>query len=331
MAQFYLPDRNRTKEMRYRMGFALADLAYEYPKIVALDADLRSSTGLHIFEHFHPARLIKVGIAEQNLISVAAGYSQEGYIPFPCTFDAFSRRFMDQLYITVAYSNFNVKVLGAYAGLFTGKSGATHQSDKELGFLLRVPNLVVIEPGCTLELAQALRIGVETPGPFYFRIVRCEVEANEVFEGYRFQVGKGVTVLDQGNDVGLVTTGYMIKTARLAAGKLAQEGLGVRIDHHPSLKPFDRDLLYDMAKKVSAIVTLENHCVSGGLYSLVAEALAQRGIGVPVGAIGTDPNDFIHTGHVNDLLHRYRMTSDDVVTVARETVGGRRASAAGAV
>ncbi len=331
MAQFYLPDRNRTKEMRYQMGFALADLAYEYPKIVALDADLRSSTGLHIFEHFHPARLIKVGIAEQNLISVAAGYSQEGYIPFPCTFDAFSRRFMDQLYITVAYSNFNVKVLGAYAGLFTGKSGATHQSDKELGFLLRVPNLVVIEPGCTLELAQALRVGVETPGPFYFRIVRCEVEPNEVFEGYRFQVGKGVTVLDQGNDVGLVTTGYMIKTARLAAGKLAQAGFGVCIDHHPSLKPFDRDLLYDMAKRVSAIVTLENHCVSGGLYSLVAEALAQRGIGVPVGAIGTDPNDFIHTGHVNDLLHRYRMTSDDVVTVARETLGGRHASAAGAV
>jgi len=330
MAQFYLPDRNETKEMRYQMGFALADLAYEYPKIVALDADLRSSTGLHIFEYYHPARLIKVGIAEQNLISVAAGYSQEGYIPFPCTFDAFSRRFMDQLYITVAYSNFNVKVLGAYAGLFTGKSGATHQSDKELGFLLRVPNLVVIEPGCILELKQALRVGVETPGPFYFRIVRCEVETNEIFEGYQFQPGKGVTVLDHGTDVGLVTTGYMIRTARIAAGKLAPRGIGVRIDHHPSLKPFDRDLLYDMAQKVSAIVTLENHCVSGGLYSLVAEALAHRGIGVPVAAVGTDPEDFIHTGHVNDLLHRYRMTSDDVVAVACDTLRGRCPSAVGA-
>ena len=250
MAQFYLPDRNQTKEMRYQMGFALADLAYEYPKIVALDADLRSSTGLHIFEHYHPARSIKVGIAEQNLISVAAGYSQEGYIPFPCTFDAFSRRFMDQLYITVAYSNFNVKVLGAYAGLFTGKSGVTYQSDKELGFLLRIPNLVVIEPGCILELAQALRVGVETPGPFYFRIVRCEVETNEIFEGYQFRPGKGVTVLDGGTDVGLVTTGYMIRTARIAAGKLAQRGVGVRIDHHPSLKPFHRELLHDMAQKV---------------------------------------------------------------------------------
>ena len=316
MAQFYLPDRNETKEMRYQMGFVLADLAYEYPKIVALDADLRSSTGLHIFEHYHPAKLIKSGIAEQNLISLAAGYSQEGYIPFPCTFDAFSRRFMDQLYITVAYSRFNVKILGAYAGLFTGKSGATHQSDKELGFILRIPNLTVIEPGCNLEMAQALRAGVETQGPFYFRLVRCEVEDNEIYEGYQFKIGKGVTVSDTGGDVGLVTTGYMIRTAHAAARKLVQKGIGVRIDHHPSLKPFDRELLYDMARKVSCIVTMENHCTSGGLYSLVAEALVEKGIGLRVGAIGTDPNDYIHTGHVNDLLYHYKMTSNDVVEKA---------------
>lgn len=320
MAQFYLPDRATTKEMRYQMGYALADLAYEYPKIVALDADLRSSTGLHIFEHYHPAKLVKAGIAEQNLIAMAAGYSQEGYVPFPCTFDAFSRRYMDHLYITVAYSNFNVKILGTYAGLFTGKSGATHQSDKELSFLLRVPNLTVIEPGCNVELAQALRVGVETPGPFYFRIVRCEVEDNELYDGYQFKVGKGTTAYDEGSDVGFVTTGFMIKTARRAAEKLRQKGVGVRIDHHPSLKPFDRELLYDLARKVSCIVTLENHCVSGGLYSLVAEALVARGIGVPVGTIGTDPDDFIHTGHVNDLLFRYKMTSDDVVTKALATL-----------
>jgi transketolase len=316
MAQFILPDRDKTKEMRYQMGYALADLASEYDKIVALDADLRSSTGLHIFENHHPAKLIKCGIAEQNLIAVSAGFSQEGYIPFPCTFDAFSRRFMDQLYITVAYSRLNVKVLGAYAGLFTGKSGATHQSDKELGLLLRIPNLTVIEPGCNLEMAQALRCGVETQGPFYFRIVRCEVEHNELFDGYQFKLGQGVTVYDQGTDVGLVSTGYMVKTAKLAAHKLAKQGIKVRVDHHPTLKPFDRDMLYDLAGKVSCLVTLENHCISGGLFSLVAEALAEKGVGIPVGAIGTDPDDFIHTGHVNDLLYRYKMTSDDVVDKA---------------
>ncbi len=108
----------------------------------------------------------------------------------------------------------------------------------------------------------------------------------------------------------------MIRTAKRAAGKLRERGVGVRLDHHPSLKPFDRDLLYDMASKVKTIVTLENHCVSGGLFSLVAEALALRGVQVPVGAIGTDPEDFIHTGHVNDLLAHYRMTSDDVVEKA---------------
>jgi transketolase len=188
--------------------------------------------------------------------------------------------------------------------------------------LLRVPNLRVIEPGCNLEMRQVLRVAAETPGPFYLRIVRCEVEENELFDGYQFRLGKGVTALDDGADVGLVTTGFMIQTARLAAEKLRKLGIGVRIDHHPSLKPFDRDLLYDQAEKVGCLITLENHCTSGGLHSLVAEALVARGIGKRVGAIGSDPEDFIHTGHVNDLLWRYKMTSDDVVAMAGSMVRG---------
>jgi transketolase len=323
MAQFTIPARDKTAEMRFQMGYALADLAHEYPRIVAVDADLRTSSGLHIFEHFHPDKLVKCGIAEQNLMAISAGLSQESYIPFPCTFDAFCRRYMDQLYVTVAYGNLNVKVLGAYVGLFTGKAGATHQSDKELGMLLRIPNLRVIEPGCNDEMAQVLRCAVESPGPFYIRIVRCEVAATELYEGYRFQLGKGVTVMDEGTDAGLVCTGYMIRTAKRAAERLKAKGIRVRVDHHPSLKPFDRDLLYDLAGRVPAIVTLENHCISGGLFSLVAEALAARGRGVPVGAIGTDPEDFIHTGHVNDLLDHYQMTSEHVVRKVEELLTAR--------
>jgi transketolase len=313
MAQFTIPAREKTKEMRYQMGYALADLADEYPQIVAVDADLRSSSGLHIFEHFHPDKLVKVGIAEQNMISISAGLSQEGFIPFACTFDAFCRRFLDQLYISVAYSRANVKVLGAYVGLFTGKAGATHQSDKELGILLRIPNLRVIEPGFNEEMRQALRVAAETPGPFYLRIVRCEVEDNEIGPDYRFQLGQGTTVINGGSDVGLVSTGCMIRTAKRAAEKLRDRGVGIRLDHHASLKPFDENLLCDMAGKVKGIVTLENHCVSGGLFSLVAETLARRGLQIPVATVGTDPEDFIHTGHVNDLLAHYHMTSDDVV------------------
>jgi len=321
MAQFAIPPRDKTKEMRYQMGYALADLAYEYENIVAVDADLRSSSGLHIFEHFHPEKLIKVGIAEQNMISICAGLSQEGIIPFPCTFDAFCRRFMDQLYISVAYSNLNVKVLGAYVGLFTGKAGATHQSDKELGLLLRIPNLRIVDPGCNDEMRQVLKVAAETPGPFYIRIVRCEVEDDEIGNGYQFQLGKGVTVLNEGCDIGLISTGYMIRTAKVAARKLDEMGIKVRLDHHPSLKPFDREMLLDMTSRCDALITLENHCVSGGLFSLVAETLAREGVQKPVGSIGTDPEDFIHTGHVNDLLMRYEMTSDHVVERAKQVLG----------
>jgi len=320
MAQFTIPDRKKTKEMRYHMGWALADLANDYENIVAVDADLRSSSGLHIFEYKHPDKLIKAGIAEQNMISISAGLSQEGFIPFPCTFDAFCRRFMDQLYVSVAYSNLNVKVLGAYVGLFTGKAGATHQSDKELGLLLRIPRLNVIEPGFNVEMRQVLKTAVDTHGPFYIRIVRCEVEEDEIGGNYQFKLGKGVTVINEGSDIGLVSTGLMIRTAKVAAEKLKKLGIKVRLDHHPSLKPFDKELLCDMASKVPTIVTLENHCVSGGLFSLVAETLALKGINVPVGAIGTDPEDFIHTGHVNDLLAHYKMTSDDVVNKVKKTL-----------
>lgn len=327
MAQFTIPPRDTTTEMRFQMGYALADLASEYPRIVAVDADLRTSSGLHIFEHFHPDKLVKCGIAEQNLIAISAGLAQEGYIAFPCTFDAFCRRYMDQLYVTVAYGNLNVKILGAYVGLFTGKAGATHQSDKELGMLLRIPNLRVIEPGCNNEMAQALRCAAETPGPFYLRIVRCEVAANEVGDGYRFQLGKGVTVVDEGQDAGIICTGYMIRTAKAAASKLKAKGIRVRVDHHPSLKPFDRELVRDLAGTVPGIVTAENHCRSGGLYSLVAETLASIGCGVPVGAIGTDPEDFIHTGHVNDLLDYYGMTSEHVARKVEELLRHREVGA----
>ena len=298
--------------MLYRMGWKLADMAAQNPDIWLVDASVRSSTGIHIFEHFHPEKLVKVGIAEQNMVAIAAGMSQEGLVPFTCTFDAFSRRCMDQIYVSVAYSDLNVKMIGAYAGLFTGKAGATHQSDKELGFLLRVPNLTVLEPSCNEEMRQVFQAAADTPGPFYLRVVRCNVAENEVFPGYEFRIGKGVTIAEYGTDAGIVCSGYMLAPAKLAAAKLAKQGIRVRVDHHPSLKPFDRELLYDLAGKVGAIVTCENHCTSGGLFSLVAEALVRRGCAVPVAPVGTDPEDFIHTGHVNDLMAHYQMTSDDI-------------------
>ncbi|QQO09641.1 transketolase family protein [Breznakiella homolactica] len=323
MAQFTIPAFDNAGEMRYQMGHKLLSMVKENPAVMAVDADLRSSTGLHIVDHFYPDRVVKVGIAEQNLMAVSAGLSQEGFIPFPCTFDAFCRRFMDQLYVSVCYSNLNVKIIGSYAGLFTGKAGATHQSDKELSLLLRIPNLTVIEPGFNMEMEQAMDAAAAMQGPCYLRLVRCKVNYNEAHDGYQFKIGKGVTIEAPSQnraDIGLLCTGFMVRTAKYAAKKLRDLGYSVRIDHHPSLKPFDTELLDIMADSVSAMVTLENHCTSGGLFSLVAEHCISHGKYLPVLPIGTDPGDFIHTGHENDLMHRYKMTSDDVVARAVEAV-----------
>ena len=173
-------------------------------------------------------------------------------------------------------------------------------------------------------MRQALRCAVETPGPFYIRVVRCEVEDFEAGEGYKFQLGKGVTVVEHGHDAGIITTGFMIRTAKAAAEKLLKMGIKVRIDHHPSLKPFDKELVNDLASKVPVLVTAENHCTSGGLYSIVAENLVREGLVKKCGAIGTDPEDFIHTGHVNDLLAHYKMTSDDIVNMVIRLLDERK-------
>ncbi len=323
MAQFTIPKFDDNGEMRYQMGHKLLSMMKQNPRILAIDADLRSSTGIHIVDSTFPDRVIKVGIAEQNMMAVSAGLSQEGFIPFCCTFDAFTRRNLDQLYVSVCYSNLNVKILGAYAGLYTGKAGATHQSDKELGILLRIPNLTVIEPSCNLEMEQALETAAQINGPVYLRLVRCKVGYNEIGQNYEFKIGKAVTVQEDDkakNDIGLITTGIMLKTAKIAADKLRKNGYTVRIDHHPSLKPFDKDSLLDLAEKAKGLVTLENHCTSGGLFSIVCETLASHGCGNKVLPIGTDPDDYIHTGHVNDLLFRYKMTSDDVVALAEQSI-----------
>lgn len=324
MAKFSLPINDNNGEMRYQMGYKLLNMMQKDDRILAVDADLRSSTGLHIPDASFPNRVVKVGIAEQNLIAISAGLSQEGFIPFCCTFDAFTRRNLDQLYVSVCYSNLNVKIIGAYAGLYSGKAGATHQSDKELGVLLRIPNLTIIEPSCNHEMEEAMDTAASIDGPVYLRIVRCKVNYDEIETDDHFVVGKGITIkgfAQDKADIGIVVTGHMLKTAKLAARKLQERGYSVRIDHHSTLKPFDKEKLYKLADSVSGIVTVENHCTSGGLFSIVAEALAYSGQLKKVTPIGTDPNDFIHTGHVNDLMYRYKMTSEDIVDAALRSIG----------
>ncbi len=324
MAKFSLPANDNNGEMRYQMGYKLLDLMKKDDRILAVDADLRSSTGLHIPDATFPNRVVKVGIAEQNLMAVSAGLSQEGFIPFCCTFDAFTRRNLDQLYVSVCYSNLNVKILGAYAGLYSGKAGATHQSDKELGVLLRIPNLTIIEPSCNHEMEEAMEAAAAINGPVYLRIVRCKVNYDEIESDAPFAIGKGITIKgfsQEKADIGIVVTGHMLKTAKMAAKKLIKAGYTVRIDQHSTLKPFDKEKLYDLADSVRGIVTVENHCTSGGLFSIVAEALAYTGRLKKIIPIGTDPDDFIHTGHVNDLMYRYKMTSGDIMEAALRSIG----------
>lgn len=311
-------------EMREVFGKMLVELARENPNIIVLDADLNTSTRTDIFLGEFPKRFVQCGIAEQNMFGIAAGLATMGCIPFPTTFAVFAtKRACDQVSISIAYPKLNVKIPGCYPGLPTGKAGATHQSIEDLAIMRATPNFLVVDPGDHEELRQVMRAAVAWDGPVYFRVTRPAVP-DITPPGYKFQWGKAVN-LRQGTDVTLIGTGFMTYYCLLAADILAKEGLKVRVDHHPCLKPLDKNMVLKAAKETGGIVTAENHSIIGGLGGAVAEALVE-GMPVPMERVGIR-DKFVETGEVPDLFVKYQVQPEDIAAAVRRVIARKKGQA----
>jgi len=307
----------QTREMRDAFGDTLVELGNLYEDMVFLDADLHTSTKATTFKKAFPDRFYQVGIAEQNLFGLAAGFATEGFIAIPSTFAAFaSRRALDQLAISICFPALNVKIPGSYVGVPTSRAGASHNCIEDIAVMRALPNLKVADPGTGAELAAVMRRSLETPGPVYYRVTRYGVP--ELFDdGYEFEWGKGVT-LRTGSDVTLVGTGVMTHRCLSAAEALATQGVQAEVLHMPSIKPMDSELLRRSAQKTRCVVTAENATINGGFGAAVAETLSES-CPVPVYRIGVR-DQFVESGGVEDLFEAHQMQPRHIVQAAKHVM-----------
>jgi transketolase len=296
-------------------GHALAAAARRRGDVVGLTADLGKYTDIHPFRDAFADRFFNVGMAEQNLVAVAAGLARTGNVAFATTYGVFAtRRAFDFIAIACAHSRLNVKIIAGLPGLTTGYGG-THQAIEDLALMRMIPGLVVIDPCDATEIAAATQAIADYQGPVYMRLLRGKVPV--VFDParYRFEVGKAQT-LREGRDVGIISTGLMTERAIDAADVLASEGISVAILHVPTIKPFDRTAVIEFARAVGPLVSAENHVAVGGLASLVAEALFDAGIGRRLTRIGL-PDRYIECGSVALLQETYGLSTARVTATVR--------------
>jgi transketolase len=289
-------------ETRFSYGDALADLGAERKDIVVLDADLYKSTRTVVFAGKFPERFFDMGIAEQDMLSTAAGLAASGFVAYANSFALFiTARCYDQIRIQIAYPALPVKICGSSAGLTQGPDGASHQSLEDVSLMRGLPNMAVVVPADDLETRQATAAIADWPGPVYFRLGRYPTP--KVFgPDYRFQVGKN-TVLRSGKDVVVFATGHMTAKALEAADLLAKDGIEARVINVSTIKPLDVQNVLESAKGVQRVYTVEEHSIIGGLGSAVAEVLAEAP-GVPLTRIGVR-DQFGESGLADELLEKY--------------------------
>jgi transketolase len=262
-------------EMRAAFADTLLELGAENPSVIVFDADVGASTYTARFRDAYPERFIQTGIAEQNMVGMAAGASTLGLIPWVSTFAVFlAKRAADQVRVSVAYAQSNVKLNGAYGGIPTGKAGATHQSVEDIAVMRCMPNMSVICPGDPLETCQAVRAATDLRGPVYLRTVRCPVPV--IFdESHRFEIGRSYR-LHEGTRLTIISTGMMTPKALLATLAFEKAGIHARLIHMPTIKPLDVEAIVQASHQTGQIITVENHSRLGGLGGAVAEALTEH-------------------------------------------------------
>ena len=295
---------------RASYGNALLELGKLYENVVVLDADLAGATQTAVFMKEFPERHIDCGIAESNMMGVAAGLSLTGKVPFASTFAMFAAgRAFEQVRNSIGYPHCNVKIGATHAGITVGEDGATHQCNEDIALMRTIPGMTVICPADDVEARAAVFAAYEFEGPVYLRFGRAAVPVINDTPDYKFEIGKGVT-LREGKDVTIIATGIMVANCLEAAEKLAAEGIDAEVINIHTIKPIDADLIVASAQKTGKVVTAEEHSVIGGLGGAVAEVLAEK---APTKQLRIGINDvFGESGPAGELVKKYGLDADSV-------------------
>ena len=291
-------------------GNALAELGTEHDNVVVLDADLAAATKTGVFKKAHPDRFIDCGIAESNMIGVAAGLATTGKVPFASSFAMFAAgRAFEQVRNSVGYPHLNVKIGATHAGISVGEDGATHQCNEDIALMRTIPGMVVINPADDVEARAAVRAAYEHQGPVYMRFGRLAVPVINDRPDYKFELGKGV-VLREGKDLTIIATGLPVSNCLEAAEKLAADGIDAEVINIHTIKPIDADLIVASAQKTGKVVTAEEHSVIGGLGGAVAEVLTEK---APTKQLRIGINDvFGESGPAAELVKKYGLDADSI-------------------
>ena len=303
---------------RESYGNALVELGQENPNVVVLDADLAAATKTGMFKKAFPERHIDCGIAECNMIGIAAGLAAAGMTPFASSFAMFAAgRAFEQVRNSVGYPHLNVKIGATHGGISVGEDGATHQCCEDIALMRTIPGMTIINPSDDVEAKAAVRAAYELDGPVYLRFGRLAVPVINDNDDYKFEIGKGV-VLREGKDVTIVATGLCVSSALEAADMLAEDGVEAKVINIHTIKPIDADLLVEAAKETGKVVTVEEHSVIGGLGGAVCEVLSEK-CPVPVKRIGV--NDvYGESGPAVKLIEKYGLDGKGVYASVKEFV-----------
>ena len=301
---------------RESYGNALAELGAEHKDVVVLDADLAAATKTGVFKKAFPERFIDCGIAESNMMGVAAGLATTGLVPFASSFAMFAAgRAFEQVRNSIGYPHLNVKIGATHAGISVGEDGATHQCNEDIALMRTIPGMVVISPADDVEAKAAVKAAYEHQGPVYMRFGRLAVPVINDRPDYKFELGKGV-VLREGKDLTIIATGLPVSNCLEAAEKLAADGIDAKVINIHTIKPLDEELVVAAAKETGKVVTVEEHSVIGGLGSEVCDVLAEK---APTKVLKIGVNDtFGESGPAVELIRKYGLDTDSIYEKIKE-------------
>lgn len=307
------------KATRESYGEALVELAEKRPDLIVLDADLAAATKTGIFKKACPDRFFDCGIAEADMMGVAAGIATTGKLVFASSFAMFAAgRAFEIVRNSIGYPHLNVKIGATHAGISVGEDGASHQCNEDIALMRAIPGMTVINPADHVEAKAAVLAMADYVGPTYLRFGRLAVPVFNDASTYKFEVGKGVQLKD-GSDISIIATGLMVNEALEASKALAEQGINARVINIHTIKPIDRDIIVKAAKETGKIITVEEHSVIGGLGSAVSEVVTET-VPVPVIKIGVQ-DVFGHSGPAAALLKEFGLSADNIVKVTKQVLG----------